>query len=99
LPYHLATLTICLFFGGFNNIFYDSILLFALKIGIVFFFFVWVRVTLPRYRYDQLMHIGWKNIIPITFGWFIFIVLFKYLNINYINYIDYLTFINVYDRI
>jgi NADH-quinone oxidoreductase subunit H len=95
----MSTLTICLFFGGFYNIFYDSILLFAIKIGIVFFFFVWVRVTLPRYRYDQLMHIGWKNIIPITFGWFIFIVLFKYININYINYIDYLTFINVYDRI
>jgi hypothetical protein len=45
------------------------------------------------------MHIGWKNIIPITFGWFIFIILFKYITINYINYIDYLNFVNVYDRI
>jgi NADH-quinone oxidoreductase subunit H len=77
---------------------YNNIIIFAIEISLVFFFFVWVRVTLPRYRYDQLMHIGWKNIIPITFGWFIFIIFFKYLNIGYINNLNYLNFINVYDR-
>jgi len=77
---------------------YNNIIIFAIEISLVFFFFVWIRVTLPRYRYDQLMHIGWKNIIPITFGWFIFIIFFKYLNIGYINNLNYLNFINVYDR-
>jgi hypothetical protein len=82
----MSALTICLFFGGFFNIFLDNIFFFAIKIALVFFFFVWVRVTLPRYRYDQLMLIGWKNIIPFTFGWFIFIIFYVYLLDNFIDY-------------
>lgn len=39
---------------------------FALKISLILFLFLWVRATLPRYRYDQLMHLGWKVFLPFT---------------------------------
>ncbi len=41
---------------------------FALKIAFVLFFFLWVRATFPRYRYDQLMRLGWKVFLPISLG-------------------------------
>ncbi len=40
-----------------------------LKIGIFLFIFLWVRATFPRYRYDQIMRLGWKVLIPITLVW------------------------------
>jgi NADH-quinone oxidoreductase subunit H len=42
---------------------------FALKIALVLFFFLWVRATFPRYRYDQLMRLGWKVFLPISLFW------------------------------
>jgi NADH-quinone oxidoreductase subunit H len=42
---------------------------FALKIAFVLFFFLWVRATFPRYRYDQLMRLGWKVFLPISLFW------------------------------
>ena len=39
---------------------------FALKIATCLFVFLWVRATLPRYRYDQLMRLGWKVFLPIS---------------------------------
>jgi NADH-quinone oxidoreductase subunit H len=43
-----------------------SFLWFAAKVVFMLFFFVWLRGTLPRFRYDQLMHFGWKVLIPVA---------------------------------
>ena len=42
---------------------------FALKVGFFMFVFLWLRATFPRYRYDQIMRLGWKVFIPITLVW------------------------------
>lgn len=44
---------------------------FALKIAFLLFIFLWVRATFPRYRYDQLMRLGWKVFLPFSLGWVI----------------------------
>ncbi|KZD09861.1 NADH-quinone oxidoreductase subunit NuoH [Oceanibaculum pacificum] len=44
---------------------------FALKIALVLFLFLWVRATFPRYRYDQLMRLGWKVFLPLSLVWVI----------------------------
>lgn len=46
---------------------------FALKIAFCLFTFIWVRATLPRYRYDQLMRLGWKVFLPLSLLWVIVI--------------------------
>ena len=42
---------------------------FALKIAACLFVFLWVRATFPRYRYDQLMRLGWKVFLPLSLFW------------------------------
>ncbi len=49
----------------------DSILWLLLKVGFLLFCFLWFRATFPRYRYDQIMRLGWKVFIPITLVWII----------------------------
>lgn len=44
---------------------------FALKIAFFLFLFLWIRATFPRYRYDQLMFLGWKIFLPLSLGWVI----------------------------
>ncbi|HEU5047379.1 MAG TPA: NADH-quinone oxidoreductase subunit NuoH [Rickettsiales bacterium] len=46
-----------------------GVLWFVLKILILLFVFIWVRATLPRYRYDQLMRLGWKVFLPFSLVW------------------------------
>jgi NADH-quinone oxidoreductase subunit H len=48
-----------------------SILIFALKTGFFLFFFIWVRWTLPRFRYDQLMSLGWKVLLPLSLAYIV----------------------------
>ncbi|MGE5497540.1 MAG: NADH-quinone oxidoreductase subunit H, partial [Syntrophothermus sp.] len=43
-----------------------QILSFLVKMGVVMFFFIWVRWTIPRFRYDQLMSLGWKVMFPLS---------------------------------
>jgi NADH-quinone oxidoreductase subunit H len=48
-----------------------SIFWFFLKIGFVLFCFLWVRATFPRFRYDQLMRLGWKVFLPLSLFWLV----------------------------
>ncbi len=50
-----------------------GILWFFLKLMLFLFFYVWLRATLPRLRYDQLMDLGWKLLIPISLAWLLFL--------------------------
>ena len=72
----ISTLTALLFLGGWLPPF-DTPLLnmvpgFAwlwLKVALFLFFYLWLRATFPRYRYDQIMRLGWKVLIPVTLVW------------------------------
>ena len=46
------------------------------KTCIFLFFYLWFRATFPRYRYDQIMRLGWKVFIPITIVWLLLVALF-----------------------
>lgn len=56
-------------FGWQGGAFIPGFVWFAIKISFLLFCFLWVRATFPRYRYDQLMRLGWKVFLPITLGW------------------------------
>lgn len=67
----VSILNVILFFGGWNAPFQmpfhiPPILWFMGKVALLIYFFMWVRFTLPRYRYDQLMTIGLKVLIPVA---------------------------------
>tara|TARA_B100000287_G_C20586708_1_gene762536 strand:- start:206 stop:1246 length:1041 start_codon:yes stop_codon:yes gene_type:complete len=72
----MSALTVTLFLGGWLppfdiyplNIIPDFIW-FVLKVMFILFIFLWVRATTPRYRYDQLMRLGWKIFLPFSLGW------------------------------
>lgn len=61
-----------LFFGGWlGPAFLPPILWFFIKVGVFVFIFIWIRATLPRFRYDRLMNFGWKVLLPIAFVYFL----------------------------
>jgi NADH-quinone oxidoreductase subunit H len=47
------------------------------KVLVFLYIYVWLRATLPRLRYDQLMNLGWKVMIPIALGWFMLLAAIK----------------------
>ena len=62
----LSGLAVTLFFGGWSGPVLPGPLWFVLKLALVVFVFMWLRATLPRLRYDQLMQIGWKVLLPVA---------------------------------
>ena len=64
----LSALTVILFFGGWNPLFVPlpPMVWFLLKTSFFIWIFMWFRFTFPRYRYDQLMSIGWKVLLPLS---------------------------------
>ncbi len=71
--------TIC-FFGGWSGPFHVPVfpaLWLLLKVYAFMFVFIWIRATLPRYRYDQLMDLGWKWLIPLALANVVLTAVFK----------------------
>ena len=65
----ICSIAVTLFLGGWNGPWLPTPLKFVwffAKLGVLLFFFIWVRWTYPRLRYDQLMHFGWKVLLPIA---------------------------------
>ena len=84
----MSAMTVILFFGGwlppFDISFFNIIpgyIWFFLKVSFIIFLFFWVRATFPRFRYDQLMRLGWKIFLPFSLLWLIltssYVVIFK----------------------
>jgi NADH:ubiquinone oxidoreductase subunit 1 (chain H) len=74
----MSAMTVILFLGGWMSPFniepftwIPGPIWFAVKISLVLFCFLWVRATFPRYRYDQLMRLGWKVFLPFSLLWVI----------------------------
>lgn len=77
----MSGMTAILFLGGWHaplpflesDIAGVGVLWFAAKIAFILFCFIWVRATFPRYRYDQLMRLGWKVFLPLSLVWVVLV--------------------------
>jgi len=81
----IAALTVLMFLGGWLPpveiapfTWIPPLIWFFIKTVFVTFFFLWFRATFPRYRYDQIMRLGWKVLIPVTLVWIAVIGLGKF---------------------
>nr|YP_009123504.1 NADH dehydrogenase subunit 1 [Chitoria ulupi]AJM70476.1 NADH dehydrogenase subunit 1 [Chitoria ulupi]WHN78844.1 NADH dehydrogenase subunit 1 [Chitoria ulupi] len=63
----MSLLFVIMYMGGYN-----LNLMFYMKLVLVSFFFIWVRGTLPRYRYDKLMYLCWKSYLPVSLNYILF---------------------------
>jgi NADH-quinone oxidoreductase subunit H len=59
------------------------VLWFVIKVLLFIFFFIWLRGTLPRLRYDQFMRLGWKVLIPAAIAWLVMVATVRALNTEY----------------
>jgi NADH-quinone oxidoreductase subunit H len=82
-----SAMLVILFLGGWlsplDNAYLNMIpgfIWFALKVSLILFCFIWVRAAFPRYRYDQLMRLGWKVFLPFTLVWVVLVA--SYLKFN-----------------
>jgi NADH-quinone oxidoreductase subunit H len=85
----LSALATTLFLGGWRapppistvwsgaNQGWWPVLWFLVKVWLFIFFFIWLRASLPRVRYDQLMKLGWKILMPISLGWILLVATIK----------------------
>ncbi len=62
----VSSLAVTLFFGGWHGWILPPVICFLIKVFVFIFFFIWVRATFPRFRYDQLMKFGWKVLFPLA---------------------------------
>jgi NADH-quinone oxidoreductase subunit H len=73
----ISAFTVTLFFGGWDGPVFGFLpwiwpmVWFTLKTAFFVYLFVWLRATLPRLRYDRLMWLGWKRLIPAALGWIV----------------------------
>ena len=72
----MCALTAIFFFGGWLSpvpFIADGALWLVLKMAFFFFLFAMVKAIVPRYRYDQLMRIGWKVFLPLSLAWVVIV--------------------------
>ncbi len=62
----VSAIAVTFFLGGWHGPFLPPVVWFMLKLSFCLFFFIWIRATFPRLRYDQLMHFGWKFLLPLS---------------------------------
>jgi NADH-quinone oxidoreductase subunit H len=90
----VSALATTLFLGGWHapwpiNVLWDGadsgywpFVWFMAKVMAFIFFFIWLRGTLPRLRYDQFMHFGWKRLIPFTLVWIVAVAAIRTIDLN-----------------
>ncbi|MCL6537822.1 MAG: NADH-quinone oxidoreductase subunit NuoH [Acidothermus sp.] len=89
----VSALMTTLFLGGWRapwpislwseaNVGWWPLLWFLIKLGIVLFVFIWLRGTLPRFRYDQFMQLGWKVLIPVNLLWILAEAAIRVVNVS-----------------
>lgn len=83
----MSSISTLFFFGGWLSPFnlpINPYFCFGLKVSLHLIFFVWVRATFPRYRYDQLMKLSWKKLMPLSVVFLLVFVFFLYVIKNYL---------------